>query len=486
MKLRTEINQKMFPRWELYKIHDVIHYARNILDGYDEEEERIEEIGSIDINKCLRYVKNENDVHEPKKYGIPVKIIRGGEQWNHGEEPDDPLLQSVNRFLGKLHRISLQLRVEPHKRTLLFDMYGSAVPVGALTMKSMKSFVSLKGDNFQIGSDFCEGILTCAFKYQDTNNLKARIPIRFYLLCDTVLYLETEYCYFVYTIELKCTISQEFWGVLRTSYLEEDKPLKKTNRPKFEMQIDIKMEEEEPQLDENVKVEPEAQVKEEPENEEILKPEYIGKDEEGRRGKFQMIIDVKMEEEEPRLDEEVHPEPVPFEQDKPRKRKFKPVPVQVKEEEEDESVEREIKMEENDPPVEREIEMQKNLFVQPKSWKELYDNLKNALFEFEDGIEHKKQYNFTIQFKGESLERRHAPGLRYIMMNIRYDGMLVSVERINYEKIYPLNDLRVKRYEICTKNAHPEREGFTIYSEIYKGRLYVFMYLEGDKYRISV
>lgn len=475
MKLRTEINQKMFSRWELYKIHDVIDYARRIQDGYDEEEERIEEIGSIDVNKCLRCIKNENDAHEPKKYGIPIKIIRsGGEQWNHGEEPENPLLQSVNRFLGKLHRISLQLHVEPHKRTLIFEMYGSAVPVGALTMKSMKAYVSLKGDNFQIGSDFCEGILTCVFRYQDTNNLKARIPIRFYLLCDTVLYLETEHCYFAYNIELKCTINQEFYEILRISYLEEDKPLRKTKRPKFEMQIDIKMEEEEPRLNENIKVESETKVKEEP------------KDEEGRRGKFQMIIDVKMEEEEPRLDEEVHPEPVQTEQDKPRKRKFKPVPVQVKEEEEDEPVEREIKMEEMDLPVEREVEMQKNVFVQPKSWKELYDNLKNALFEFEDGIEHKKQYNFTIQFKGESLERKHAPGLRYIMLNIRYDGMLVGVERINYDKIYPLNDLKVKKYEICTKNEYPERKGFLIYSEMYRGRLYVFMYLEGDKYRISL
>ena len=216
-----------------------------------------------------------------------------------------------------------------------------------------------------------------------------------------------------------------------------------------------------------------------------VKTGYISESEEVRRGKFQMIIDVKMEEEEPRLDEEVHPEPDSVEPDKPRKRKFKLVPVQVKEEEEDELVEREIKMEEIDLPIEREVEMQKNVFVQPKSWKELYDNLRNAIFEFEDGIEHKKQYNFTIQFLGESLERKHAPGLRHILLNIRYDGMLVSVERINYDKIYPLNDLKVKRYEICTKNDYPERQGFLIYSEMYKGKLYVSMYLEGDKYRVS-
>ena len=63
--------------------------------------------------------------------------------------------------------------------------------------------------------------------------------------------------------------------------------------------------------------------------------------------------------------------------------------------------------------------------------------------------------------------------------------MLVGVEGLNYDEIYPLNDLKVKRYEICTKNAHPERKGFTIYSEIHEGKLYVFMYLEGDKFRVS-
>lgn len=414
----------MFPRWELYKIHDVIDYARRVQGGY-EGEERIEEIGSIDVNKCAMYIKNENDTHEPKKYGIPIKIIRGGEQWNHGEEPENPLNRSVNRFLGKLHRISLQLHFEPHKRTLIFEMYGSAVPVGALTMKSMKSYVSLKGDNFHIGSDYCEGLLTCVFRYQDTNNLKARIPIRFYLLCDTVLYLETEHCYFVYTIQLKCTISQELYEILRISYLdkeEENEHLRKINRPKFQMLIDIKMEEEEPQLDENVRVESEERE---------------------------------------------------FSQSR---RKPVPVPVKVKEESMDEE------MYDTIPFSSLPVESRKHIVKCPVNWKEAFDDLFMSIMDCLDG----RNVGYTVQLKGEKLGTfdftpkniTFEIQVEYVQLVIEdEENMLILIEEI---KLLKGNE----RYKICTRGENPEQNGFILYTDTWNGNINAYLIIKEDKYKI--
>ena len=413
-------------------------------EGKYRGEDCVQIIGEITIEGHRVCVKNADDDRIPKKYDIPKVLLNVGRmaEWTDGvEDTSDPFVQQMKAFLEGIHLIDVVGLITEHGNHLLVAMYGPKV------FTTNELIIRLPITSEDIRTDVFYFTIILHFRFGEQNNPeRSRVAnIRICVCGDCRMVIEYEQYYFVYRIDLK--------------YRGEEKFKRYLDKLNGELSDELPDE---------------------------VEPGYISESEEVRRGKFQMIIDVKMEEEEPRLDEEVHPEPVQTEQDKPRKRKFKPVPVQVKEEEEDESVEREIKMEEMDLPVEREVEMQKNLFVQPKSWKELYDNLKNALFEFEDGIEHKKQYNFTIQFKGESLERRHAPGLRYIMMNIRYDGMLVSVERINYDKIYPLNDLRVKRYEICTKNAHPEREGFTIYSEIYKGRLYVFMYLEGDKYRISV
>lgn len=408
-------------------------------EGKYRGEDCIQIIGEIIVQMCRTCIKNANDDRIPKKFDIPKVLLNSGTraQWTDGiEDTSDSFVQQMKTFLEGIRLVDVVGSATEHGNHLLVAMYGPKV------FSTDELIIRLPITSDDIKLDIFYFTIIVHFRFgQENNPERVRVAdIRICVVGDYRMIIEYEQYYFVYKIDLNYRGDEKF-----RRYLDE---------------LNGELSDE-------------------------VKPGYISESEEVRRGKFQMIIDVKMEEEEPRLDEEVHPEPDSVKPDKPRKRKIKPVPVQVKEEEDDEPVEREIKMEEMDLPVEKEVEMQKNVFVQPKTWKELYDNLKNALFEFEDGIEHKKLYNFTIQFKGESLEKRHAPGLRYIMLNIRYDGMLVGVERINYDKIYPLNDLKVKRYEICTKNDHPERQGFLIYSEMYKGKLYVFMYLEGDKYRIS-
>lgn len=403
----------------------------------------IQILGEITVQSHRVCVKNADDNKIPKKYDIPKVLLNVGRmvQWTDGvEDTSDSFVQQMKTFLEGIRLIDVVGFVTEHGNHLLVAMYGPKV------FNTDELMIHLPITSEDIRTDVFYFTIILHFRFGEQNNPeRSRVAdIRICVAGDCRMIIEYEQYYFVYKIDL--------------NYRGDEKFKRHLDKLNGELSDEL----------------PDG-----------VEPGYISESEEGRRGKFQMIIDVKMEEEEPHLDEDVHPEPDSIEQDKPRKRKFKPVPVQVKEEEKDEPVEREIKMEETDLPIEREVDMQKNVFVQPKSWKELYDNLRNALFEFEDGIEHKKQYNFTIQFLGESLERKHAPGLRHIILNIRYDGMLASVERINYDKIYPLNDLKVKRYEICTKNDHPERQGFLIYSEMYKGRLYVFMYLEGDKYRIS-
>lgn len=410
-------------------------------EGKYRGEDCVQILGEITIQSHRVCVKNADDDKIPKKYDIPKVLLNVCRmvQWTDGvEDTSDSFVQQMKTFLEGIHLVDVVGSVTEHGNHLLVAMYGPKV------FNTDELIIHLPITSEDIRTDVFYFTIILHFRFGEQNNPeRSRVAdIRICVAGDCRMIIEYEQYYFVYKIDLK--------------YRGEEKFKRYLDKLNGELSDEL----------------PDG-----------VEPGYISESEEIRRGKFQMIIDVKMEEEEPHLDEEVHPESDLS--DKPRKRKIKPVPVQVKEEEEDESVEREIKMEEMDLPIEREVEMQKNVFVQPKSWKELYDNLKNALFEFEDGIEHKKQYNFTIQFKGESLEKKHAPGLRHIMLNIRYDGMLVGVERINYDKIYPLNDLKVKRYEICTKNDHPERQGFLIYSEIYKGRLYVFMYLEGDKYRVS-
>ena len=425
------------------KVGNLIDSIREC-EGKYRGEDCVQIIGEITIQSHRVYIKNADDDRIPKKYDIPKVFLNftKGIQWTDGvEDTSDPFVQQMKTFLEGIHLVDVVGLATEHGNYLLVAMYGPKV------FSTDELIIRLPITSEDIRTDVFYFTIILHFRFGEENNPeRSRVAdIRICVAGDCRMIIEYEQYYFVYKIDLKYRGEEKF-----KHYLD------KLN----------------------------GELSEEWVNDEV-EPGYISESEEIRRGKFQMIIDVKMEEEEPHLVEEVHPEPDSVKLDKPRKRKFKPVPVQVKEEEEDEPIEREIKMEEMDLPIEREVEMQKNVFVQPKSWKELYDNLRNALFEFEDGIEHKKQYNFTIQFKGESLEKKHAPGLRHILMNIRYDGMLVSVERISYDKIYPLNDLKVKRYEICTKNDHPERQGFLIYSEIYRGRLYVFMYLEGDKYRIS-
>ena len=408
-------------------------------EGKYRGEDYIQIIGEITVQSHKVCIKNADDNRIPKKFDIPKVLLNftKGIQWTDGiEDTSDPFVQQMKAFLEGIHLVDVVGSMKQYGNHLLVAMYGPKV----FNTDELIIYLPITSEDIRTDVFYFTIILHYRFGEQNNPERSRVADIRICVCGDCQMVIEYEQYYFVYRINLK--------------YRGEEK---------FKYSLD--------------------ELNGELSNE--VKPRYISESKEVRRGKFQMIIDVKMEEEEPRLDEEVHLEPAQIEQDKPRTRQIRKVPVQVKEEE-DESVEREIKMEETDLPVEREVEMRKDLFVQPKSWKELYDNLKNALFEFEDGIEHKKQYNFTIQFKGESLERRHASGLRYISLNIRYDGMLVGVEGIDYTKIYPLNDLRVKRYEICTKNNHPEREGFTIYSEMYKGRLYVFMYFEGDKFRISI
>lgn len=399
---------------------------------------------------CIKDVDNDEI---SKRFNIPQVLINflNPIEWDDGiEDTSDSFVQQLKTFLEGIHSIDISGSMRENGSYLFIAINGPKI----FNTDQLMIGLPIISEDIRLDVFYFTFILHYRFDEEDNPEVYRTADIRICVIGDCRMVIEYDQYYFVYKIELKYQVRKEFKNLLEA----------------LNSKYKLKMEEEESEFDEDIKYEYEVEVKEEPEYEEL------------QHSKFQMIIDVKMEEEESELDEEAYPEPDPFEQDKPHTRKIKKVPVQIKEEEEDESVEREIKMEDMNLPIKEEVEMEKNSFVRPKSWKELYDNLKNALFEFEYDIEHKKRYNFTIEFKGESLERRHKSGLRYITINIRYDGMLVNVEGLNYNKIYPLNDLIVKRFEICTDR---ERPGFTIYSEIYRGRLYVFMYLEGDKFRIS-